>query len=245
MWALVSGFLLLSNQIPDNSLDWCLLLLHWVFPSVLSEVSVESVFRLSVRGYPRFSLRFVRMSFPDGQQRIPLFLYCSLPTCDPVSWPAGCVLSVVWIVLSPATMSSLYSHQPSLPVGQRPLTAAWSLILFFVTCVMRFYSVLILGSGVICHLFLILRFSAFFSPGFLVGNVYEALISTIQIPVCVAAWLVYWFKGFSLWDLTCVFRSIKLNECGHAGCSVRCSVIQTDPQISLHSVGTKGRLWIV
>jgi hypothetical protein len=70
--------------------------------------------------------------------------------------------------------------------------------------------------------------------------VYEALISTIEVSVYVAAWLLNMFKGFSLWDLVFVFPSIKLDECGHVECSVMCPVIQADPQIGLHSVGTKG-----
>jgi len=41
---------------------------------------------------------------------------------------------------------------------------------------------------------------------------------------------------------TCVFPIIKLDECGHVECSLMYSVIQTDPQIGLHSVGTKGSL---
>jgi hypothetical protein len=76
-------------------------------------------------------------------------------------------------------------------------------------------------------------------------NVYEALISTIAVPVYVAAWLLNMFKGFSLWDLLCLFPSIKLDECGHVECSVMCPVIQTYPQIGLHSVGTRGRFWIL
>jgi hypothetical protein len=80
-------------------------------------------------------------------------------------------------------------------------------------------------------------------------SVYEALISTIQVPVYVAAWLGNWFKSFSLWDMMYLFPTIKLDECGHversAGhveCSVKRLVIQTDSQIGLHSVGTKGSL---
>ena len=56
-------------------------------------------------------------------------------------------------------------------------------------------------------------------------SVYEASISTIQIPVYVADWLLNLFKGFSLWDLTCAFLSIQLDECGHVECSLMCSVI--------------------
>ena len=36
--------------------------------------------------------------------------------------------------------------------------------------------------------------------------------------------------------------NIKRDECGHVECSVMCPVIQTDAQMGLHSVGTKGRL---
>ena len=59
-------------------------------------------------------------------------------------------------------------------------------------------------------------------------NVYAAPFSTIQIPVYVAAWLLNWFKGFSLWDLTCGFASIKLDKCRHVECSVVCLVIRTN-----------------